>query len=534
VLSNDVLRRHADRLERRSLRDLFEQDPDRGHRMSVRAGGLYLDYSKNRLDDAVLDDLVGAAQLAGLPAKVDAMFGGDRLNTTEDRGVLHVALRKPFGSVLTIDGFDVLAPVHDVLRRMRELTDQVRSGRWRGHTGERIAHVVNIGIGGSDLGPRMVTHALRQYSDASPEVRFVANVDGADLDAALAGLKASTTLFIVCSKTFTTAETLANAAAARRWLLDALGDEAAVARHFVAVSTNADAVRAFGIDEHNMLGFWDWVGGRYSLTSAVGLSIMMAIGADHFDSLLAGFHDMDEHFRSAPLGDNLPVLLALIGIWNRNALGHESLAVLPYAQDLELFPAYLQQLDMESNGKSVTVDGTPVRHGTGPVVWGQPGTNGQHAFYQLLHQGTTVVPCDMIAFAAPLSEHHEQHDQLMANCLAQTQALAFGLSAEEVAASGVAAGLIAHRTFPGNRPSNTLLVDQLTPRTLGQLIATYEHKVFVQGVLWGINSFDQWGVELGKSLARDLAEAIATGEAPGSVDSSTRRLLELYRERRQS
>jgi glucose-6-phosphate isomerase len=533
VLWNDVLRRHAARLERRSLRELFEQDADRGHRMSVRAGGLYLDYSKNRLDDAVLNDLLGAAQLAGLSEKAAAMFHGERINTTEDRRVLHVALRKPFGSELKIDGADVVAPVHDVLRRMRELTDQVRSGRWRGHTGKRITHVVNIGIGGSDLGPRMVTRALRRYAGAMPEVRFVANVDGADLDAALAGVQAERTLFVVVSKTFTTAETLANAGAARAWLLEALGDEVAVARHFVAVSTNTDAVRAFGIDEQNMLGFWDWVGGRYSLTSAVGVSIMMAIGPDHFDNLLAGFHDIDEHFRTAPLADNLPVLLALIGVWNRNALGHESLAVLPYAQDLELFPAYLQQLDMESNGKSVTVDGTPVGHSTGPLVWGQSGTNGQHAFYQLLHQGTTVVPCDMIAFTDPLSDRHDQHDQLLANCFAQTQALAFGRSSDEVAAAGVSADLVPHRTFPGNRPSNTLLVDELSPRTLGQLIGAYEHKVFVQGVLWGVNSFDQWGVELGKSLARDVAEAMATGQPAADVDSSTRRLLSLYLARRQ-
>jgi glucose-6-phosphate isomerase len=529
VLSNDVLRRHANRLEGHTLRDLFEADPKRGERMSASAGSLYLDFSKNRLDEAVLEDLVGAAHLAELPAKINTMFSGGKLNSTEGRAVLHVALRKPYTSELTIDGADVVVPVHDVLRRMRALTEQVRSGQWRGHTALPIKHVVNLGIGGSDLGPRMVTRALRRYADGSPEVRFVANVDGADLEAALTGLDPAQTLFIVCSKTFTTAETLANATAARAWLLDALGDDSAVGRHFVAVSTNADAVKAFGIDEQNMLGFWDWVGGRYSLTSAIGLSIMMAVGADHFESLLAGFHDIDEHFRTAPLSANQPVLLALIGIWNRNALGHDSLAVLPYAQDLELLPAYLQQLDMESNGKSVTVDGKPVRHDTGPIVWGQSGTNGQHAFYQLLHQGTTVVPCDMIVFATPLSDLHEQHDQLVANCLAQTQALAFGRSSEQVAAAGVDAQLVPHRTFPGNRPSNTLLIDELTPRALGQLIATYEHKVFTQGVLWDINSFDQWGVELGKSLARDLLAAIDTGDLAADVDSSTRRLLELYR-----
>jgi glucose-6-phosphate isomerase len=532
VLPKDVLRRHAARLEGRTLRDLFDADPDRGRRMAVRAGDLYLDFSKNRIDDAVLADLVGAAQVARLAEKVDAMFGGQKINTTEGRAVLHVALRKPFTSQLTIDGADVVAPVHDVLRRMRTLSEQVRSGQWRGHTDEPITHVVNIGIGGSDLGPRMVTRALRRYAGAGPDVRFVANVDGADLDAALDGLDPARTLFIVCSKTFTTAETLANATAARSWLLNALADEAAVTKHFVAVSTNADAVREFGIDEQNMLSFWDWVGGRYSLTSAIGLSIMMAVGAEHFDSLLSGFHDIDEHFRTAPLEANLPVLLALVGIWNRNGLGHDSLAVLPYAQDLELLPAYLQQLDMESNGKSVTVDGSLVAHDTGPLVWGQPGTNGQHAFYQLLHQGTTVVPCDMIAVASPLSELREQHDQLFANCLAQTQALAFGRSSDEVAAAGVDAALVPHRTFTGNRPSSTLLLDALTPRSLGQLLATYEHKVFTQGALWGINSFDQWGVELGKSLARDLGEAIDIGEVSAGVDSSTRRLLELYFERR--
>jgi glucose-6-phosphate isomerase len=437
-------------------------------------------------------------------------------------------VRKPSGTALTIEGADVIAPVQDVLRRMHALAEQVRAGAWRGHTGAPISHVINIGIGGSDLGPRMVTRALRRYADGTPEVRFVANVDGADLDAALTGLDPAQTLFIVCSKTFTTAETLANATAARTWLLNALGDDAAVGKHFVAVSTNAEAVTAFGIDEQNMLGFWDWVGGRYSLTSAIGLSIMIAVGADHFESLLSGFHDIDEHFRTAPLSANLPVLLALIGIWNRNALGYQSLAVLPYAQDLELLPAYLQQLDMESNGKSVTVDGAPVRHDTGPIVWGQPGTNGQHAFYQLLHQGTTVVPCDMIAVATPLSDRHEQHDQLIANCLAQTQALAFGRSPEEVTAAGVDAHLVPHRTFPGDRPSNTMLLDELTPRTLGQLIAIYEHKVFTQGVLWSINSFDQWGVELGKTLARELLGMIAGDRSAAKLDSSTARLLELY------
>ncbi|WP_298462596.1 glucose-6-phosphate isomerase [uncultured Cellulomonas sp.] len=532
MLPLDTLRGHADRLAGTTLASLFDADPRRGERMSVRAGELYLDYSKNRLDDAVLADLVDAAERAGLPERARAMFAGEHINVTEDRSVLHVALRKPAGESLVVDGVDVVAQVHEVLGRMAELATAVRSGQWRGHTGERITHVVNIGIGGSDLGPRMVVRALRRYVDDGLTVRFVANVDGADLESALEGLDPQRTLFVVCSKTFTTAETLANATAARTWLVDALGDDAAVARHFVAVSTNADAVAEFGIDQHNMFGFWDWVGGRYSVTSAIGLSVMLAVGPDHFGELLAGFHDMDEHFRTAPLAENLPVLLGLIGVWERNGLGMQSLAVLPYAQDLELLPAYLQQLDMESNGKSVTLDGEPVGHDTGPIVWGQPGTNGQHAFYQLLHQGTTVVPCDMIAVLAPLSGLRSQHDQLLANCLAQTQALAFGRSRQEVVDSGVDPALAGHRTFPGNRPSNTILMSELTPRALGQLIAAYEHKVFTQGVLWDVNSFDQWGVELGKTLARALVAEMDGDGAGAELDSSTRRLLDLYRQAR--
>jgi glucose-6-phosphate isomerase len=527
---------HAQRLRSRTLRQLFCDDDQRATRLSVQAGDWYLDYSKNRIDDPAVDALLGLAADLAVPGRIAAMFNGEPINTTEGRAVLHVALRRPAGHPSLVDGHDVAPDIHDVLDRMAAFTDQIRSGAWRGITGERISHVVNIGIGGSDLGPRMVVRALRRSVDDTVDVRFVANVDGADLERVLTGLDPGRTLFIVCSKTFTTAETLANARAARAWLLDKHPDQAAVARHFVAVSTNGAAVRAFGIDEANMFGFWDWVGGRYSLTSAVGLSAMLALGPAGFRELLAGFHDIDEHVRSTPLERNLPVLLALVGVWNRNALGLSSLAVLPYAQDLELLPAYLQQLDMESNGKHVNLDGQPVEHDTGPIVWGQPGTNGQHAFYQLLHQGTTVVPCDMIAIARPLSALDDQHDQLIANCFAQTQALAFGRTQHEVEQTGVDADLAPHRTFPGNRPSNTLLATDLTPRTLGQLIAIYEHKVFVQGALWGVNSFDQWGVELGKTLANDLLGRLtgqAAADGAAELDSSTRRLLELYRERGQ-
>jgi glucose-6-phosphate isomerase len=525
---------HAARLRGTTLRELFDQDPDRAERLSLQAGELLLDYSKNLLDDAAVTALLSVARERGLPERIEAMFAGDHVNTTEDRAVLHTALRRPADAPLLVDGQDVTAEVQEVLGRMEAFARSVRSGERTGSTGQRLTTVVNIGIGGSDLGPRMVVRALRRSLDGTVDARFVANVDGADLEAALSGLDAEQTLFVVCSKTFTTAETLANAGAARSWLVERLGEDA-VAAHFVAVSTNAEQVRAFGIDEDDMFGFWDWVGGRYSLTSAVGLSIMLAVGPEQFRELLAGFADMDEHFRTAPLERNLPVLLALVGVWNRNALGMHSLAVLPYAQDLELLPAYLQQLDMESNGKRVRLDGTPVDTETGPIVWGQPGTNGQHAFYQLLHQGTTPVPCDMIAFVAPLSGLEDQHDVLIANCLAQTQALAFGRSSEEVAAAGVDEALVPHRTFPGNRPSNTLLVSDLTPRTLGQLVAAYEHKVMTQGVVWGVNSFDQWGVELGKTLATALVQRLQgePQDADGApLDSSTERLLVRYREGR--
>ncbi|CAA9308006.1 MAG: Glucose-6-phosphate isomerase [uncultured Frankineae bacterium] len=524
---------HAERLRGTTLRALFADDPERAERMSVQAGTLLLDFSKNLLDAPAVEALLQLARDRGLEQRREAMFTGEHINTTEDRAVLHTALRRPADAPLEVDGQDVTAAVQEVLGRMAAFTDSVRSGERTGATGQRFTTVVNIGIGGSDLGPRMVVRALRRSLDGTLAARFVANVDGADLETALDGLDAASTLFVVCSKTFTTAETLANAAAARRWLVDALGEDA-VGRHFVAVSTNAEEVRTFGISEDEMFGFWDWVGGRYSLTSAVGLSIMLAIGTAQFRELLAGFADLDEHFRTAPVERNLPVLLALVGVWNRNVLGMSTLAVLPYSQDLELLPAYLQQLDMESNGKSVTLDGAPAGTDTGPIVWGQPGTNGQHAFYQLLHQGTTPVPCDMIAFLAPLSDLTDQHDVLMANCLAQTQALAFGRTPQEVAAAGIGPELVPHRTFPGNRPSNTLVVDALTPRALGQLVAAYEHKVFVQGVLWGVNSFDQWGVELGKTLATALVKRLHGEQGGAALDSSTDRLLTLYRDRRGS
>ena len=525
------LDQHAVRLRGTTLRRLFADDPDRAERLSGAAADLHLACSKQLLDAPALEALLELARASGLSERITAMFAGQHVNTTEDRAVLHTALRRPPGEPLVVDGQDVAADVEAVLVRMSAFCEQVRSGTWLGATGQAITHVVNIGIGGSDLGPRMVVRALRHWTDPSLQVRFVANVDGADLEAALTGLDPARTLFVVCSKTFTTAETLANASAARSWLVDALGDDGAVARHFAAVSTNADEVRAFGIDADNMFGFWDWVGGRYSLTSAVGLSVMLAVGPGRFRELLSGFAQVDEHFRTAALEANLPVLMALVGYWNREALDLATLAVLPYAQDLELLPAYLQQLDMESNGKRVRRDGTPVAGETGPIVWGQPGTNGQHAFYQLLHQGTTAVPCDFLAFSAPLSRFTDQHDVLMANCFAQSQALAFGRTQEEVEASGVDPALAPHRTFPGNRPSSTLLASELTPRTLGQIVAAYEHKVFVQGVLWDVNSFDQWGVELGKTLATALqARLEGSGDGDdGDLDGSTRRLLERYR-----
>ncbi|MEA2973202.1 MAG: glucose-6-phosphate isomerase [Actinomycetota bacterium] len=517
------------------LRRLFADDPARGQRMVVDAGDLHLDYSKNRVTPRTLDLLVALAEAAGLGRRTEAMFAGEHVNVTEDRPVLHVALRAPRDASIVVDGVDVVHLVHAVLDQMAGFARRVRTGEWRGHTGRAIRTVVNIGIGGSDLGPAMAYEALKAFSPRTLAFRFVSNVDGDDLWEATHDLDPAETLFIVCSKTFTTVETLTNATSARRWLLDALGDEAAVANHFVAVSTNGARVAEFGIDPANMFEFWDWVGGRYSYPSAIGLSLMVAIGPEAFHDLLAGFHEIDEHFRTTPYERNLPALLGLLGLWYNDFFGFETHAVLPYSQALSKFPAYLQQLDMESNGKSVDLEGQPVTVQTGPIVWGQPGTNGQHAFYQLLHQGTKVVPADFIGFGRPSHPLGSHHDLLMANLLAQTEALAFGKTAEEVAGEGVAPELVAHRTFPGNRPTNTILAPRLTPRVLGQLTATYEHKVFTQGVIWDVNSFDQWGVELGKALAnRIVPELIADHEDPLGHDTSTNALIRHYRGLRSS
>jgi glucose-6-phosphate isomerase len=510
------------------LRAAFGADPERAERLSAAVGDLHIDYSKHLVTAETIWLLVDLAEAAGVPERVAAMLAGERLNATEDRAVLHTALRAPRDATITVDGEDVVPAVHEVLDRMADFAERVRSGDWRGATGERIATVVNIGIGGSDLGPAMAYRALRHHADG-PEVRYVANVDPTDVAEALDGLDPARTLVVVVSKTFTTLETLANARTVRAWLTGSLGEEA-VASHFVAVSTNAEGVAEFGIDTANMFGFWDWVGGRYSLPSAVGLSVMLAIGPDGFRDLLAGFRVVDEHLASAPLERNVPVLLALLGIWYRNVLGAESHAVLPYAQALSRFPAYLQQLDMESNGKRTTLEGEPVGWHTGPVVWGEPGTNGQHAFFQLLHQGTALVPCDVIGFVEPVREPAAQHDELMANCFAQTEALAFGKTAEEVRAEGVEEALVPHRTFPGGNPSTTILAPALTPHVLGQLVALYEHRVLVQGIVWGVNSFDQWGVELGKALARRIGpELTAPSEPTLDHDASTTALIRRYR-----
>ncbi|MFC7300142.1 glucose-6-phosphate isomerase [Cognatiluteimonas weifangensis] len=527
-----ALLRHAQGTGDRSLRELFAADPHRGERLAAEAAGLYLDYSKQRVGDDTLRLLRELADACGLRARIDAMFAGEPINATEGRAALHVALRAPPGERIEVDGHDVVPDVHAVLTRMAAFADQVRDGRWVGHTGQRIRTVVNIGIGGSDLGPTMAYEALRHYSQRDLAFRFVSNVDPADFLEATRDLDPAQTLFIVCSKTFTTQETLANAHAARAWCLAALHDEAAVARHFVAVSTNADGVRAFGIDPGNMFGFWDWVGGRYSMDSAIGLSTMIAIGPARFREMLAGFHAMDVHFRDAPFDRNLPVLMGLLGIWNNNFLGAATVAVLPYAQYLGRFPAYLQQLAMESNGKHVTLDGRRVEVHTGPIHWGEPGTNGQHSFYQLLHQGTRLVPCDFIGFCQPLDPGNAQHDLLMANLFAQGEALAFGKSAQQVRAEGTAEALVPHRVFEGNRPSSTILADRLTPHSLGALVALYEHSVFVQGAIWNIDSFDQWGVELGKQLAKTTEAELATAAPQLQHDSSTNALIRHYRERR--
>jgi glucose-6-phosphate isomerase len=518
------------------LRTLFAQDPKRGETMTVEAGDLFLDYSKNRLTPETIGLLAAVAERADLPGRIEAMWRGERINTTEGRPVLHIALRMPRGTRLVVDGEDVVEAVHHVVDKMALFAEQVRFGQWVGHTGRTIRNVVNIGIGGSDLGPAMAYDALRAFADPALTVRFVSNVDGTDIWQATRDLDPAETLFIVSSKTFTTLETLTNAHTARAWLVGRLGDEAAVARHFVAVSTNAAKVAEFGIDPANMFEFWDWVGGRYSVDSAIGLSLMIAIGPTAFREFLAGFHAIDEHFRTAPFEANLPALLGLMGVWYDDFFGAETVAILPYSQNLGRFPAYLQQLDMESNGKSVDRDGRPVPVDTGPIVWGQPGTNGQHAFYQLIHQGTRLIPADFIGFGRPdYDENHrlvEHHDLLMANFFAQTEALAFGKTADEVAAEGVAPELVPHRTFPGNRPTNTILAPRLTPSVLGQLIATYEYKVFTQGVIWGINSFDQWGVELGKVLATRIAGELAADADPDGHDSSTNNLIRRYRRAR--
>jgi glucose-6-phosphate isomerase len=517
-----ALQQHVAEMERRHLRELFAEDPARGERFAAEAAGLYLDYSKNRVTGETLGLLRDLAQACGLRERIEAMFRGDKINVTEQRAVLHVALRAPAGERIPLDGKDVVPGVHAVLERMAAFCERVRSGAWTGHGGKRIRSVVNIGIGGSDLGPVMAYEALRHYSERGMAFRFVSNVDGTDFIEAVRGLDPGETLFVVCSKTFTTQETLTNARAARAWCLQALGDEKAVARHFVAVSTNAAEVAKFGIDPGNMFGFWDWVGGRYSMDSAIGLSSMLAIGPENFRALLAGFRSMDEHFRNAPFERNLPVLLGLLGIWNSNFLGAPTVAVLPYEQYLKRFPAYLQQLTMESNGKQVTLDGRRVDYDTGPIYWGEPGTNGQHSFYQLLHQGTRLVPCDFIGFCRPLNPLGIQHDLLMANLFAQSEALAFGRSAEAP-----------HRSFDGNRPSNTLLAERLDPQTLGTLVALYEHSVFVQGAIWNIDSFDQWGVELGKALAQRTAAEIGSASEPELAhDSSTNALIRRYRELR--
>ena len=528
-----ALQDHQRQLGETHLRDLFAADPSRGEALTLDAADLHLDYSKNRLTAETIRLLVAVAERAGLRERIDAMWAGEHINVTEDRPVLHVALRAPKDQVITAGGRNVVPDVHEVLDRMAHFSTQVRTGEWKGYTGEHITTVVNIGIGGSDLGPAMAYEALGDFSDRSLDCRFVSNVDGSDIWEATRDLDAAQTLFIVSSKTFTTLETLTNATTARDWLLAKLDDPEAVARHFVAVSTNAAKVAEFGIDTDNMFGFWDWVGGRYSYDSAIGLSLMIAIGPDAFADMLEGFHAIDEHFRTAPFAANLPVLLGLIGVWYLNFFGAETQAILPYNHYLARFPAYLQQLDMESNGKSVTLSGAPVDVSTGPVVWGTPGTNGQHAYYQLIHQGTRLIPADFIGFEAPNHDVGPHQDLLMANFFAQTEALAFGKTAAEVEAEGVPAAQVPHRTFHGNHPTNTILAPQLTPRLLGELVATYEHKVLTQGVIWGINSFDQWGVELGKALAQKIVPELTAATEPAlDHDSSTNALIRRYRSAR--
>jgi len=531
-----ALAAHYQRLQKLHLRKLFANDPTRGQRLTAEAAGLYLDYSKNRITDRTLKLLVQLAKESGLSGRIAAMFSGEKINTTENRAVLHVALRAPTGATILVDGKNVVPEVHAVLDKMASFSARVRSGAWKGHTGKRIKNVINIGIGGSDLGPVMAYEALKHYSERRLTFRFVSNVDGIDFVEATRDLDPAETLFIISSKTFTTLETMTNAQSARDWLLRGLGrDRKAVARHFVAVSTNAAKVSAFGIDPANMFGFWDWVGGRYSMDSAIGLSTMLAIGPDHFQALLKGFREVDEHFRNTPFASNLPVLMGLLSVWNNDFLGAQTVAVLPYDQYLKRFPAYLQQLTMESNGKHVTLAGKKVEYQTGPIYWGEPGTNGQHSFYQLIHQGTRLIPCDFIAFGHALTPLGRHHDILLANVFAQAEALAFGKTAEEVKAEGTAPALVPHRVFEGNRPSNVILAERLTPEVLGKLVALYEHSVFTQGAIWNIDSFDQWGVELGKVLAQRIVPELESKTAPKlKHDSSTNTLIRHYRTLKQA
>jgi glucose-6-phosphate isomerase len=528
-----ALETHHEKIKTTPLRSLFSDDPQRADRFTIEAAGLFLDYSKNRITDETCKLLIQLAQESGLRERIDAMFRGEKINITENRAVLHVALRAPKGESIIVDGQDVVPPVHTVLDKMAAFSDRVRSGAWKGHTGKRIRNVINIGIGGSDLGPVMAYEALKYYSDRNMVFRFVSNVDGTDFAEAVIDLDPAETLFIVSSKTFTTLETMTNAHTARDWAIKGLKDESSIAKHFVAVSTNDAEVKKFGIDTANMFEFWDWVGGRYSMDSAIGLSTMLAIGPDNFRAMLSGFHQMDEHFRTAPFESNLPVILGLLTVWYTDFFDAQAMAVLPYEQYLKRFPAYLQQLTMESNGKHVTLEGEHVNYDTGPIYWGEPGTNGQHSFYQLIHQGTRLIPCDFIGFYKTLNPLGRHHDMLLANVFAQAEALAFGKTAEQVKAEGTPDWLVPHRVFEGNRPSNVLMADKLTPETLGKLIALYEHSVFTQGTIWKIDSFDQWGVELGKVLAQHIiAEIEAPAEPALKHDASTTNLIRRYRKQK--
>jgi glucose-6-phosphate isomerase len=530
-----ALEAHAQQVRGLHLRSLFADDPKRGERMTVEAAGLFLDYSKNRITDETLRLLVELAQESGLKQRIEAMFRGEKINITEKRAVLHVALRAPKSESILVDGENVVPQVHEVLDKMAAFSNRVRSGAWKGHTGKRICNVINIGIGGSDLGPVMAYEALKHYSDRTMTFRFVSNVDGTDFAEAVIDLDPAETLFLVSSKTFTTLETMTNAHTAREWLLKGIGgDESGVAKHFVAVSTNAAEVAKFGIDTANMFGFWDWVGGRYSMDSAIGLSTMLAIGPENFRAMLDGFHAIDEHFRTAPFERNLPVLLGLLSVWYTDFFDAQTVAILPYEQYLKRFPAYLQQLTMESNGKHVTLSGDTVNYATGPIYWGEPGTNGQHSFYQLIHQGTRLIPCDFLAFAKTLNALGRHHDMLLANVFAQTEALAFGKTPEQVKAEGTPDWLVPHRVFEGNRPSNTIILEELTPAALGKLVALYEHCVFTQGTIWQVNSFDQWGVELGKALAQKIIPELESKTEPKLAhDSSTNNLIRRYRKQKE-